>query len=65
MSAAPELKPCPFCGGAAFLDNLSESGTERDSYYVHCTVCEVQQIVNNESRAAAIALWNRRTEGGT
>lgn len=55
------LKPCPFCGGAPFLDNLSENRRGPRDYYVRCTICEVQQIVDNESRAAAIAAWNLRS----
>lgn len=54
------LKPCPFCGGAAFLDNLSESRKAARDWYVHCTICNVQQIVENESRDAAVSAWNSR-----
>jgi Lar family restriction alleviation protein len=54
MSDAPELKPCPFCGGKPYLANVQMVGCA----YVICTECSVQS--DDASRERAIALWNRR-----
>lgn len=56
MAIEREIKPCPFCGGPAVVDNLLDD----NDYYVHCRDCEVQQIANH-SHEAAIELWNNRT----
>lgn len=50
-----ELLACPFCGGEAVLDCL----TDEDEYFVHCRSCEVQQIANNH-KSTAIIRWNTR-----
>ena len=52
------MLPCPFCGGAAELDHLTD---EDDDSFVICTVCEVQQIANYR-RIAAIDTWNKRAD---
>jgi Lar family restriction alleviation protein len=49
------LLPCPFCGAAAKLDNL----TDLDDFSVSCTKCEVQQIANYRDHVA-VERWNRR-----
>ena len=59
--SALELKPCPFCGGQPVLDPFSGIGGE---YYVYCSGhktgcrCDLGLL---DSRAEAIAAWNRRT----
>ena len=50
------LMPCPFCGGDAKLDHL----TEIDDYFVSCSRCEVGQIANYCSDEA-VRRWNWRT----
>jgi len=51
-----ELKPCPFCGGKAYLANPEPNALWR----VICTNdCREGEYVSN--RTAAIALWNTRT----
>lgn len=58
---APEndsmLLPCPFCGGKAELDHL----TDEDDFFVSCNICEVQQIANYRPHAA-IDNWNKRAD---
>jgi Lar family restriction alleviation protein len=57
------LKPCPFCGGGAVLDELFSRGEAKDpsayNWFVHCTKCTVQQTCDH-TRDQAIAAWNRR-----
>jgi Lar family restriction alleviation protein len=50
------LLACPFCGGKPEMCELGDA----DSFYVHCTECEVQQIANYRPREAA-ERWNRRS----
>ena len=55
------LKPCPFCGGAA---KLQEDLWPR---YVYCTVCcartrNMPQF-GDEGSKAAVESWNRRIGG--
>jgi len=50
-----KLLPCPFCGGEPEILELGDD----DSYYVHCTDCEVQQIANYRPHVAA-RRWNER-----
>lgn len=56
QSEAGELKACPFCGNPSLvLFNLGEGddwGAVRD-------ICPAQMIIS-ESRAQAVADWNRR-----
>lgn len=51
-----KLLACPFCGGRPEMCELGDA----DSYYVHCTECEVQQIANYRPQQAA-GRWNRRS----
>lgn len=52
----PELKPCPFCGGAA----------KPFSYYkfsgVSCKDCGASLKVESLSERGAITAWNRRAQ---
>lgn len=49
-----ELKPCPFCGGEAFI-NL-----ERDCRWVECRKCGAMGYVEIGGEAEAIEAWNMR-----
>lgn len=62
-----ELKPCPFCGGRAYLrelveHDLSGDGDQDGSYsawfHIGCLVCGIE--VGGEYEHEAIAAWNRR-----
>jgi hypothetical protein len=50
---APELLPCPFCAGGAYLHGFS---TNR---FVMCIECGAQSDDGGLQRV--IAAWNRRT----
>jgi hypothetical protein len=54
--AAPELLPCPFCGGAAELLLDSDGGP-----FAACPSCHVEQATYLPGfEHMAIAAWNRR-----
>ncbi|MFA5659131.1 MAG: Lar family restriction alleviation protein [Oscillospiraceae bacterium] len=58
-----ELKPCPFCGGAAKATAHFNGGTGNSWEVVECTQCGVSQPVSKYySHKQAIAAWNRRAE---
>lgn len=50
-----ELKPCPFCGGRAFVHN-PEYG-----YFVMCDRCKTSSN-NFKDRDKAVNQWNRRVK---
>lgn len=52
-----ELKPCPFCGGAAQLNNT----VDENDFYVSCDVCEIQQV-GEHTMEEAVRLWNTRVQ---
>lgn len=51
-----ELKPCPFCGGAAKMN-----GNGIGDFYVQCTGCLARSDDRHcEERSHAVERWNRR-----
>ena len=58
----PELKPCPFCGGEAVFDTVS-NGAGNPRGFVRCKnrCCEMCWVLNKNE---AIEAWNRRAEDG-
>ena len=55
-----ELKPCPFCGGNAWIER------SQDKYYVKCLHTDKCYLVGRAPqkynvREAAVKMWNRRT----
>jgi Lar family restriction alleviation protein len=53
-----QLLPCPFCGGEA---QVLDYDTEIDGWPIVCLGKDCMgRVLNYDSRAAAIANWNRR-----
>lgn len=56
---APELKPCPFCGGECKLDS-SEMGAAREVWhFVWCPTCKITGGLRKSSEEALL-MWNTR-----
>ena len=60
-----ELKPCPFCGGEARVNERYRSGTaNRKMYWISCSACGISQQHDNTSgyryQSKAIDRWNTR-----
>ena len=60
-----KIKPCPFCGGEAQINERYRSGTaNRKMYWVSCKACGISQQHDNTSgyryQSKAIDRWNRR-----
>ncbi|WP_260581222.1 Lar family restriction alleviation protein [Sphingopyxis sp. PET50] len=55
-----DLKPCPFCGGAAAFKSGFTDG--RDIGRVLCTGCQASAYQFVRPKADAIAAWNARAE---
>jgi len=51
---APDLKPCPLCGGKCYLANADMAGCA----YVVCTDCRLQSDDGSQERVTAA--WNTR-----
>ena len=59
-----ELKPCPFCGGEAFVYKRYESVWRNDptDYTVLCKNCRAGVRHYFQTKGEAIEAWNKRTE---
>lgn len=57
-----ELKPCPFCGGEAELEEHRDDYEDTACYNVGCNNprCEVMAYTSGETPEGTIAAWNRR-----
>ena len=55
--SAPELKPCPFCGGEADIDH---DHTVEENHAYGCRICSVWFDTFNADDA--ISAWNRRAD---
>lgn len=54
-----ELKPCPFCGGNAFVQK------DRDQYFINCLHKDICYLAGRKAQKynvpeAMIKKWNRR-----
>ena len=54
------LKPCPFCGGEAKMDNWSSTDGYMNDWWkrVQCTVCDIAKLGKTEEEV--IEAWNTR-----
>ena len=59
-----ELKPCPFCGGEAYVMTWREERQRINPTIVRCASCEVQTNLYDRKKEA-IAAWNRRYGDGS
>lgn len=59
-----ELKPCPFCGGAAELDRSTDirKAKKTEVFRVECSECYVRDNYWHSSSRAAARAWNTRAE---
>ena len=57
-----ELKPCPFCGGEAEIEEIYYTFWHLKTYYVRCTRCGCRTMEDNKEYA--IQDWNRRINNG-
>ena len=55
-----ELKPCPFCGGAAKVHEMQSKTSRVGGYFVMCNKC-LTSSNNYSTTENAIEHWNRRT----
>ena len=63
-----ELKPCPFCGGAAMRMNCDGKGQPiakwlEIHYVVRCLKCGIRTNTY-QTKKGAINAWNRRVDNG-
>ena len=59
MTQAPELKPCPFCGGDAEVIHIEEGENEGGSC-VCCTVCMASSNLEFGFKENFVGNWNSR-----
>lgn len=51
-----QLKPCPFCGAKAIVDDCGDN-----RFFVRCSKCSINQDKLFFQRCDAVKAWNRRT----
>lgn len=59
-----ELKPCPFCGGAANSFHCESENEDEDGYIIYCKVCDADAGCG-KTLDQAINNWNRRVKDDT
>lgn len=66
---APELKPCPFCGGNASYNVTSDEGQQNDYDTVGCSACPAEMRIilhwaddDGKNKADLLSAWNRRAD---
>lgn len=64
MTTTDELKPCPFCGGEAFMRSLYRGYIVDAAHLENCPLnCRVLPYDSHWcTRMAAQAAWNRRAD---
>ena len=67
MPAIKELKPCPFCGNEADIENHNEKGYRQDNWEewtIACCHCGATPIGDWLDLPKAITAWNTRAIAG-
>ncbi|MBQ6232824.1 MAG: Lar family restriction alleviation protein [Clostridia bacterium] len=59
-----KLKPCPFCGGEAVLEDCGPYYGE-GRFFVRCSKCDIVQEHLWATKQTAIKAWNRRVKDET
>lgn len=58
-----EIKPCPFCGRSAEVEDILSWGMASPAHYVACASLRCRgNGPERKTIRGAIAAWNRRTE---
>ena len=61
-----KLKPCPFCGGEACIDDISGPDNMNAIWMIVCDECGGSASFGpdgcNATKDEAITAWNRRSE---
>lgn len=60
-----ELKPCPFCGGEAFIRFLMGKAHIQPIHTKKCTVKPDTWLISDLTINKQIDAWNRRVNDGT
>lgn len=55
-----KLKPCPFCGGKAAINEI-QFGVNRGGSCVECTKCQASTNIDFGFKENFVSNWNRRT----
>ncbi len=50
-----DLKPCPFCGGAAERTETDDGGS-----FIRCTRCDASTAIHYDRRENLVSSWNDR-----
>jgi hypothetical protein len=58
------LKPCPFCGGGAFVDVYMDMEFVNVIHEPTCFVCPTTWNISNAPLKMQIEVWNRRADNG-
>ena len=53
------LRPCPFCGSDAVLEDLGGAGIA-GRYFIRCPKCKIAQDALWVTKKTAVKRWNRR-----
>lgn len=56
-----EIKPCPFCGGKAIVEDCGTCG-DTGRYFVRCSKCDISQDALWATKQTAVKRWNKRIE---